>query len=152
MPLWKFRTFEEAERHLDHLPWTAESSLGSALALLALAEGVRRGVRTTQRGLTRYRTVAEAEADRQRFALEALRRSIEDPAAATATMASGVPWVRRCDGFAEEAEADRAFWASLSPAQRVAAVEDLRRQWLKMRGTRDEGLRRVVRVLEPPRR
>ena len=78
MPLWKFRTLEEAEAHLDHLPWTPESSLGSALALLALAEGVRRGVRTTRHGLTRYRTVAEAEADRERFALEALRRSDED--------------------------------------------------------------------------
>jgi len=78
MPLWKFRTLEEAEAHLDRLPWTPESSLGSSLALLALAEGIRRGVRTTQRGLTRYRTVAEAEADRERFALEALRRSDDD--------------------------------------------------------------------------
>jgi hypothetical protein len=73
MPLWKFRSFEEAESHLDGLPFTPESSLGSALALLALAEGARLGIRTTQRGLTRYRTVAEAEAERERFALEALR-------------------------------------------------------------------------------
>jgi hypothetical protein len=61
-------------------------------------------------------------------------------------------WLRRCGDFAEEADADRAFWASLTPQQRVDAVEDLRRQWLKMQGARDEGLRRVVRVLEPPRR
>lgn len=74
MPLWKFRTLEEAERHLDRLPRTPESSLGSALALLALAEGVRRGIRTTQQGITRYPTLAEAEADRERFAIEALRR------------------------------------------------------------------------------
>ena len=74
MPIWKFRTLEEAEAHLDRLPWTPESSLGSALALLGLAEGVRRGVRTTQRGVTRYRTIAEAETDRERFALAALRR------------------------------------------------------------------------------
>ena len=73
MPIWKFRTFEEAETHLDRLPWTPESSLGSALALLDLAEGARRGIRTTQRGLVFYRTVAEAETDRERFALEALR-------------------------------------------------------------------------------
>jgi hypothetical protein len=73
MPIWKFRSFEEAEAHLDRLPTTPESSLGSALALLALAEGVRRGIRTTQRGLTRYHTVAEAETDRVRFALERLR-------------------------------------------------------------------------------
>lgn len=25
-------------------------------------------------------------------------------------MAAILPWLRRCDGFAEEAEADRAFW------------------------------------------
>ena len=74
MPLWKFRSFEEAEAHLDRLPWTPESSLRSALALLELAEGVRLGVRTTRRGLVRYRTIAEAEEDRERFALEALRR------------------------------------------------------------------------------
>lgn len=73
MPLWKFRSFEEAEAHLDRLPTTPESSLGSALALLAFTEGARLGIRTTQRGLTRYRTVAEGEAERERFALEALR-------------------------------------------------------------------------------
>jgi hypothetical protein len=73
MPLWKFRSLAEAEAHLNVLPSTPESSLGSALALLAFAEGVRLGIRTTQRGLTCYRTVAEGEADRERFALEALR-------------------------------------------------------------------------------
>ena len=73
MPLWKFRSFEEAEAHLDRLPTTPESSLGTALALLTLAEGARRGIRTTQRGLVRYRTIAEAEEHRERFALEQLR-------------------------------------------------------------------------------
>ena len=61
-------------------------------------------------------------------------------------------WLRRCSDFDEEAAADRAFWASLTAEQRVAAMDDLRRQWLTMQGARDEGLRRVVRVLDPPRR
>jgi hypothetical protein len=73
MPLWKFRSLAEAEAHLDHLPVTAESALASALALLSFSEGARRGVRTTQRGLIRYRTIAEAEADRERVALEQLK-------------------------------------------------------------------------------
>jgi hypothetical protein len=73
MPLWRFRTFEEAERHLDRLPTTPQASLDSALALLTLAEGVRRGIRTTQRGLACYHTIAEGEADRERYALERLR-------------------------------------------------------------------------------
>ena len=73
MPLWKFRTFEEAEAHLDRLPTTPDSSLRSALALLTFGEGVRRGIRTTQRGLVCYPTIVEAEADRDRFALEQLR-------------------------------------------------------------------------------
>jgi hypothetical protein len=73
MPLWKFRTFEEAERHLDHIPTTPETSLDSALALLALSEGARRGVRTTRPGIARFRTIVEAETERERFALEQLR-------------------------------------------------------------------------------
>ena len=73
MPLWKFRSFAEAEAHLDRLVRTPESSLGSALALLVLAEGTRRGIRTAQRGLIGYRTIAEAENDRERFALQQLR-------------------------------------------------------------------------------
>jgi hypothetical protein len=81
MPLWKFRSLAEAERHLDSLPTTPETSLGSALTLLALAEGVRRQVRTTQRGLVLYRSLAEAEADRERFATARLRAADADEAA-----------------------------------------------------------------------
>ena len=78
MPLWKFRSFAEAESHLDRLPTTPEASLGSALALLTFAEGARRGIRTTQRGLIRYRSLAEAEADRERYALQRLRAADGD--------------------------------------------------------------------------
>ena len=62
------------------------------------------------------------------------------------------PWVRRCASFDEEREADREFWARLSPDERVAVVESLREQWRQMTGQRDEGLRRTVRVLDGPER
>lgn len=78
MPLWKFHSPNEAERHLDRLPRSPESSLGSALALLQLAEGTRRGIRTAQRGVLCYRTIAEAEAERERFALDRLRAADGD--------------------------------------------------------------------------
>jgi hypothetical protein len=61
MPLWKFHSLAEAERHLDSLPTTPEASLGSALALLTLTEGARRQVRTTRAGLSRSPTIAAAE-------------------------------------------------------------------------------------------
>ncbi|MGH2669509.1 MAG: hypothetical protein ACRDH5_10445 [bacterium] len=61
-------------------------------------------------------------------------------------------WVRRCASYAEERAADREFWASLTPHQRVAAIDGLRTDWLKLRGLADERLRRAVRVLEPARR
>jgi hypothetical protein len=57
-------------------------------------------------------------------------------------------WIRKCSSFAEEREADRAFWAAMSPDARVALVEQLRREWLQMTGHADERLRRTVRVSE----
>ncbi len=56
-------------------------------------------------------------------------------------------WIRRCEGFEEEAAADRDFWAALAPDDRVAVVEQMRREWWISNGRRDEGLRRFVRVL-----
>jgi len=38
MPLWKFRTLEEAEHHLDQRSTTPEASLDTALFLLSLSE------------------------------------------------------------------------------------------------------------------
>jgi len=61
-------------------------------------------------------------------------------------------WIRKCDSFAEERAADREFWASMSPDERVAAVQELRAQWAAMRGESHEGLRRTVRVLDGPER
>jgi len=60
-------------------------------------------------------------------------------------------WLRKCSSFEDEERADREFWQQMSPDERVAAVDDLRRDWLKMKGSSDEGLRRTVRVLEQER-
>ena len=60
-------------------------------------------------------------------------------------------WLRKCSSFEEEEQADREFWQQMSPDERVAAIDDLRQDWLKMKGSRDEGLRRTVRVLEQKR-
>jgi len=57
-------------------------------------------------------------------------------------------WIRKLDSFDDAERADREFWRSVSPDARVAAVEDLRRQWAVLQGADDEGLRRTVRVLE----
>jgi hypothetical protein len=61
-------------------------------------------------------------------------------------------WVRKCSSFEEEARADREFWAQMTGRERVEALEDLRREAWKVTGERLEGLRRVARVLERPRR
>lgn len=71
------------------------------------------------------------------------------PAAIMGPMAE--PWFRKLDSFADEAEADREFWAQMTPNERVAVIDDLRRTWLKMKGLPDERLRRVVRVLKQER-
>jgi hypothetical protein len=60
-------------------------------------------------------------------------------------------WLRRCTSFAEEAEADREFWARFSPDERVAIVEQMRREWMEKNGRLDEGLRRTARLLEAAR-
>jgi hypothetical protein len=61
-------------------------------------------------------------------------------------------WIRRCASFAEERQADAEFWRQYSPAERVAILEDMRRDWLVKNGRRDEGLRRTARLLAPARR
>ena len=61
-------------------------------------------------------------------------------------------WVRKHSSFDDDRRADREFWRTVPAAARVAAVEDLRRQWARFQGADDEGLRRTVRVLEAPER
>jgi hypothetical protein len=59
-------------------------------------------------------------------------------------------WLRKCNSFAEEANADREFWSRMTGDERVEALEELRREAWKVTGERLEGLRRTVRVLERP--
>jgi hypothetical protein len=63
-------------------------------------------------------------------------------------------WVRKCSSFEEERQAGREFWAQLTPDERVAAVEELRRDWARMQGDDEDlqGLRRSARVLQRSRR
>jgi hypothetical protein len=61
-------------------------------------------------------------------------------------------WVRKCASFDEDRDADREFWARMTPAERIAAVDELRAQWASMSGHGHEGLRRAVRMLERPPR
>lgn len=56
-------------------------------------------------------------------------------------------WVRKLSSFADEEAADVAFWQALSPDERIAALEEMRRDAWKVTGERSEGLRRVVRVI-----
>lgn len=56
-------------------------------------------------------------------------------------------WVRKCSSWEEEAEADREFWARMSPGERVETVESIRLDLFAMRGESEERLRRVARVL-----
>lgn len=42
------------------------------------------------------------------------------------------PWLRICDSFAEEAEADREFWQQYSAEERVALIDQMRHEWAAM--------------------
>jgi hypothetical protein len=59
-------------------------------------------------------------------------------------------WFRRCATFEEEAAADAEFWAEMTPDERVALVDQMRREGILADGGGDEGLRRVVRVIKAP--
>lgn len=72
MPIVRYRTLAEAERDLPPSP-DPQTGIRTALALARLDEATRRGIRISQRGVHRYRDIAEAEADRERFALAQLR-------------------------------------------------------------------------------
>jgi hypothetical protein len=60
--------------------------------------------------------------------------------------------VRRFDSFKEEQKANREYLAAVTPDDRVAMVEQLRRDWATISGQIEERLRRVVRVLDGPGR
>jgi len=77
MPVWRFRSFPEAERALPPSP-TGEIGLRTALALSRLDAASRGGLRVALRGVHRYRTIAEAEAHRERHAMAQLKASSPD--------------------------------------------------------------------------
>lgn len=87
---------------------------------------------------------ATVDRDRRRGRLASLR---SPPAAVVACyhleMGDAV-WVRRCSSFEEEEQADLEFWARMTPAERLAAAEELR---LGEAGEFFERLQRVVRIL-----
>jgi hypothetical protein len=72
MPVWKFRSLDRAAAGLPAAP-PGETALRTALTLSALDEAGRSGVRVSLRGVHKYRTVAEGEAERERYALAQLR-------------------------------------------------------------------------------
>lgn len=79
MPVTRYKTLSEAEADLPSSP-DAETGIRTALALARLDEATRRGIRISQRGIHRYREFWEGEADRERYALEQLRRADETAA------------------------------------------------------------------------
>jgi hypothetical protein len=60
--------------------------------------------------------------------------------------------VRCFDSFKEEQKANREYLAAVTPDDRVAMVEQLRRDWATISGQIEDRLRRVVRVLDGPGR
>lgn len=74
MPVKYYRTLEEAEADLPGSP-DPETGIRTAIALGRMDEATRRGIRISQRGVHRYREIWEGEADRERYALEQLRRA-----------------------------------------------------------------------------
>ena len=47
---------------------------------------------------------------------------------------------------------DLDYWLSKSPAERIEAIEILREQYVRFKGDVQQGLQRVCRVIEQPRR
>jgi|APIni6443716594_1056825.scaffolds.fasta_scaffold4491883_1 hypothetical protein len=47
---------------------------------------------------------------------------------------------------------DRGFWLTKTPAERIDAIEILREQYVRFKGDVQQGLQRVCRVIEQPRR
>jgi hypothetical protein len=74
MPVSRFRTLEEGERAIPLSP-DATTGVRTALFLARLDLAVERGVRVTATGIQRFRTLAEAKAERDRYALARLREA-----------------------------------------------------------------------------
>ena len=61
-------------------------------------------------------------------------------------------WVRKFSSFDEERQADREYWATISPNDRVAILDEMRAEWAAWKGDDEQGLRRTVRIVEFPER
>jgi hypothetical protein len=57
-------------------------------------------------------------------------------------------WLRRCASFEEEAEADRDYWSSFAPDDRVALIADLRHEWNTMNGINENPSRDFTDFLD----
>ena len=60
--------------------------------------------------------------------------------------------VRKFISFEEAEKADREYYKSLTPAQRVAMALELRRMWVGTEHEHTERLERVLTVSQLPRR
>ncbi|MCK4649574.1 hypothetical protein KAT51_08625 [bacterium] len=58
--------------------------------------------------------------------------------------------VRVFKSFKEAEEAEDEFWSLLKPEERVAAVDECVRDYLKMKNEGESRLRRVLKVLKRP--
>lgn len=74
MPVKRYKTLKEAEANAPP-SLGSETSTRTAIALSQMDEATRRGIRVSQRGLDRWSEIWEGEADRERYALEQLRRA-----------------------------------------------------------------------------
>ena len=75
MPVRGFRSFDEAARALPPAP-DAATGVRTCLFLTRLDAATRLGIRLTKPGLEAFRTVEEAEAARERYARDQLRRAL----------------------------------------------------------------------------
>lgn len=72
MTIRRYRSLAEAERDLPPSP-DASTGVRTTLFLARLDLAAARGIRTSQVGVHRYRTLAEGEDARERFARERVR-------------------------------------------------------------------------------
>jgi len=59
-------------------------------------------------------------------------------------------WLRRSSSFQDESDADAEFWQRMTPDERVAVLEQMRREWLEEHDRGDQGLRRIARRIPAP--
>jgi hypothetical protein len=74
MPVRGYRDLREAERDLPLSP-SPETGIRTSLALGRLDEATRRGIRVSPLGVQRFVDFATGERERERYALEQLRRA-----------------------------------------------------------------------------